>query len=69
MANGSLFRFKAKVQHWLNPLHVYCRLIPLLGKRRAMVLAHLYEAGYRRLLARDVDVPRPPSRTAVTRSA
>lgn len=34
---------KDTARHYLNPLHVYCRLTPILGRRAAGRLARLYE--------------------------
>jgi len=45
------FRLRARLQHRLNPLHVYCRLMPVLGKRKARVFVQLYENLYRRIFS------------------
>lgn len=34
---------KATLQHYLNSLHLYCRLRPLLGKRVAMAVSRSWE--------------------------
>ena len=44
------YRVKVRLQHRLNPLHVYCRLIPILGKNKAMSFANVYESYYKRVL-------------------
>jgi hypothetical protein len=31
------------LQHYLNPLHIYCRLRPLMDKHSAMAISHAYE--------------------------
>ena len=32
----------------LNPLHVYCRILPVLGKHKAMTFVHVYEIYFRK---------------------
>lgn len=45
-----IFRLKAALQHKLNPLHVYCRLIPIVGEPRAKAFICRYEGLYKRML-------------------
>lgn len=45
-----MFRLKTALQHRLNPLHVYCRLIPIVGEPRAMAFVCRYEGFYKRIL-------------------
>ena len=45
-----MFKVRAKIQHVFNPLHVYCRLTPVLGKRKALAVAHLYESYTKKIL-------------------
>jgi hypothetical protein len=35
-----------RMEHVLNPLHVYARLMPVLGIRRAWWAARVYEKAY-----------------------
>ncbi len=44
-------RIKVALQHKLNPLHIYCRLRPILGKRKALTLARAYESSYKKVLS------------------
>lgn len=45
-------QFKDQLRHYLNPLHIYCRLRPCFGKQLAMTMANKYETTvYRRILA------------------
>jgi hypothetical protein len=46
-----MFRLKLQMQHIFNPLHVYCRLTPVLGRQRAMGFTRRYETLYASLLA------------------
>lgn len=46
----TMFRVKLSFQHSLNPLHVYCRLVPVIGKSRARAFSSRYETIYRRIL-------------------
>ncbi len=40
----------AFMQHYMNPLHIYCRLIDLgLAKNTAMFLCRIYERSFFRL--------------------
>lgn len=39
---------KISLEHKLNPLHIYCRLLPVLGKHKAMAFANLYENLYKK---------------------
>lgn len=42
---------KAKLQHYLNPLHIYCRLRDLrIPKRWALRVVHQYELVYVHIL-------------------
>ena len=43
-------RLKMALQHRLNPLHVYCRLAPIVGRPKAMSFAHKYEQYFRKIL-------------------
>ena len=45
-----VLRLKLELQHRLNPLHIYCRLIPILGKQMAMAFCSKYELVYARVL-------------------
>ncbi len=45
-----MFKLKISLQHILNPLHVYCRLAPLLGRSKTMALVRRYEGFYKRVL-------------------
>ncbi len=45
-----MFRMKCALQHSLNPLHIYCRLVPLLGRKMAMAFIQGYEPLYARVL-------------------
>jgi len=41
---------KKKLQHWLNPLHIYCRLRDLkCPKKQALRIGRLYEKLYKLL--------------------
>jgi hypothetical protein len=31
------------LQHYLNPLHIYCRLRSVMDKRSAVAISHAYE--------------------------
>ncbi len=31
------------LQHYLNPLHIYCRLRVVMNKHSAMIISHVYE--------------------------
>ncbi len=44
-----MFRLKLTLQHKLNPLHVYCRLTPILGRQMAMACTRWYESLYARI--------------------
>ena len=42
---------RAKLQHYFNPLHIYCRLRELrIRKSWAMTFAHYYELVYVKVL-------------------
>lgn len=43
-------RLRLALQHRLNPLHIYCRLVPILGRPRARSFASMYEGFYRMVL-------------------
>ncbi len=45
-----MLRFKLTLQHMLNPLHVYCRLAPILGKEKAIAFSRRYESIYAKVL-------------------
>ncbi len=45
-----MLRMRIAFQHRLNPLHLYCRLVPVVGKYFAMALARRYEIFYRKVL-------------------
>ncbi len=45
-----MLRFKLSMQHLLNPLHVYCRLTPILGRQNAMAFVRQYELLYTKIL-------------------
>jgi hypothetical protein len=46
----SKVKLRMALEHRLNPLHVYCRLVPVIGGTKAMVVAHRYEHIYRKVL-------------------
>ncbi len=52
-----MFRLKITLQHILNPLHVYCRLSPVLGRRRAMAIAHFYESCSKKVIQQGIRLP------------
>jgi hypothetical protein len=35
-----------RIRHYLNPLHVYCRLRPIIGKHYARLLSLRYQTLY-----------------------
>ena len=43
-------KLKLSLQHILNPLHVYCRLTPILGRQNAMAFVRKYELLYTKVL-------------------
>jgi len=45
-----MFRVKLSMQHIFNPLHVYCRLCPILGRKKARAFTRRYETVYLKIL-------------------
>lgn len=43
-------RMRLALQHRLNPLHVYCRLAPIIGRPRARAFSSGYEVLYKKIL-------------------
>ena len=43
------FRLKPAIQHRLNPLHIYCRLVPIVGRSKALAFASKYENIYKKV--------------------
>jgi len=41
-----MYTLKLSLQHRLNPLHIYCRLTPFLGRRKALAFSKRYEVLY-----------------------
>ena len=34
---------KEWLRHWINPLHVYCRMCKRIGRKQALVVSRAYE--------------------------
>ena len=46
-----VIKIKENLRHYLNPMHVYCRLVQLgINKARALQVCGKYELIYRRVL-------------------
>jgi len=41
-----MLRLRLSLQHILNPLHIYCRLAPVLGRTKALTFSRKYEVLY-----------------------